>query len=107
MSVGSYTSLTHTPATAAQDWEFLFPHHPVVGDGCISSRAPRPALASGNILQLHGVLRTCATTFSCLPPRSCFLLRRPVRPPPRQPLAHSPRRRSPLPGPTISVLARP
>src|SRR5438093_1156264 len=106
VSLGSYASLTHTPAPAHAGLEF--PHHPVVGGGCISSRVPQPALASGNIRQLRGVLRTCATTFSFLPPRSCFLLRRPVRPPLRLPLArHYPRSRSPLPGPTISVSTRP
>src|SRR5207237_10180483 len=84
------------------------PHHPVPGGGCIGSRVLRPALASRNILQLHGVVRSCAIAFSSLPHPLCFLLRRPVRPPPRRPLArHYPRRRSPLPGPTISVLARP
>ena len=63
-----------------------------MGGGCISSRVPQPALASGNILQLRGVVRPCATTFSFLPPPLCFLLRRPVRPPLRLPRArHYPR----------------
>src|SRR5579859_492332 len=83
-------------------------HHPVAVGGCISSRVPRPALASGHILQVRGVVRSCAIALSCLPHQRCFWLRRPVRPPLRRPLArHYPPSRSPLPGPMISASTRP